>query len=70
MSGPRPFDASFSSSERYTAPRTDEQVVLEVEGEECVGHVLGHNGPRVQVRFELHEDTYVRWFDTADVRAA
>ena len=66
----RPFDASFPTTDRYTVPRDDAEVRLVVDGEERTGTVLGRNGPRVQVRFEMDGDTYVRWFDTSQVRAA
>ena len=60
----KPFDASFDSSERYTQPLGDTQTWVIVEGVVCSGEVLGRNGPRAQVRFELQGARYVRWFDT------
>ncbi|MCW2669337.1 MAG: hypothetical protein JWO27_1234 [Frankiales bacterium] len=62
---PKPFDASFRSSERYRQPQGDNRTWVVVEGAVCVGEVLGRNGPRAQVRFELKGSTYVRWFDAA-----
>ena len=60
----KPFDASFGASDRYTKPHQEEaSVKVDVEGTVCPGHILGRNGPRVQVRFELEGATYVRWFD-------
>ena len=64
----KPFDASFGSSERYTAPQGEDAVTaVLVEGRVCPGEILGRNGPRVQVRFELEGSTYVRWFDVTDL---
>jgi hypothetical protein len=60
----KPFDASFGSSERYTQPLGKTQTWVVVEGVVCPGEVLGRNGPRAQVRFELQGARYVRWFDT------
>jgi hypothetical protein len=61
---PKPFDASFGASDRYKQPQAEEaRVSVVVDGETCPGHILGRNGPRVQVRFEREGGTYVRWFD-------
>ena len=63
-SDPKPFDASFGASERYTQPHgEDAQTHVFVDGQVCPGEILGNNGPRVQVRFTLNGATYVRWFD-------
>jgi hypothetical protein len=65
MSDDKPFDASFSSGDRYTPPADeDARTWVLVEGTVCPGEILGRNGPRAQVRFELQGSTYVRWFDT------
>jgi hypothetical protein len=63
----RPPSASFDNSDRYTAPREDEPIQVVVDGAPRDGVVLGLNGPRVQVRFEMDGSTYVRWFDTAEL---
>jgi len=61
---PKPFDASFGASERYTQPSGDDaQTWVFVDGKVCSGEILGRNGPRVQVRFTLNDSSYVRWFD-------
>jgi hypothetical protein len=68
---PKPFDASFGASERYTQPHGEEaQVTVVVDDATCPGVILGRNGPRVQVRFEHDGATYVRWFDADAVLAA
>ncbi|MCW2673541.1 MAG: hypothetical protein JWP14_2130 [Frankiales bacterium] len=59
----KPFDASFGSSALYRQPQGDSRTWLFVEGVVCAGEILGRNGPRVQVRFQLGDSTYVRWFD-------
>ena len=62
----KPFDASFGASERYRpASGDDAQTWVVVDGAACQGEILGRNGPRVQVRFAMDGDNYVRWFDAA-----
>ena len=63
--GQKPFDASFGNANRYKPGDTPVQVV--VEGVLCIGTLLGRNGPRAQVRFELEGATYIRWFDAEAV---
>lgn len=71
MSDPgKPFDASFGSGDRYTAPQGDDATTYVVVNDVlCPGVILGRNGPRAQVRFTMNGSTYVRWFDTADLHA-
>ena len=68
---PKPFDASFGASDRYTQPRDgDAGIWVSLDGTSYPGEILGRNGPRVQVRFERDGATYVRWFDAADLSDA
>lgn len=64
----KPFEASFANSDRYTPPKSSgDPCSVVVEGSVCEGFVIGRNGPRTHVRFRRDGDTYVRWFDSADV---
>lgn len=66
-SGQKPFNAAFKPADRYTAPGASGDCSVMVEGTLCAGSVLGTNGARTQVRFEMGGHTYVRWFDTDQV---
>jgi hypothetical protein len=69
MTMERPPSASFGGSQRYSAPKdtAQAQTQVEVDGQICAGTILGRNGPRVQVRFSRDGQTFVRWFDTAEL---
>jgi hypothetical protein len=65
----KPFEgASFPHRQRYGIRKgSTTAVTVTVDGQVCVGEVLGRNGPRVQVRFGLAGRNFVRWFDLLDV---
>lgn len=68
MSDKEPGSASFANRDRWTTPHPDDpDVQVVVEGTVCPARVLGRNGPRVQLRFQLGGASYVRWFDRSEV---
>lgn len=53
--------------DRYRPPSAVERVQVVLDGVPHPGEVLGRNGPRVHVVFELDGARYRRWVDAAAV---